>query len=161
MNRVIGFDHKLQLDWLDATVGLCQESLDPGVVVGHLRQKLNSEIGGTEARRKTTTVLLRIWVKVPSKGSYRRAIVLRGITAIAMLSRNEEALNILDEALTHKLWRVWLAACRAVREVGGLLREGLPPRLEQRLRHIAQREQARGIRVCAELALEEAGRGRT
>ena len=99
----------------------------------------------------------------PRDGSagYRRAIVLKGITAIAMLSGNEEALNILDEALTHKLWRVRLAACRAVREVGGLLREGLPPRSEQRLRHIAQREQARGIRVCAELALEEAGRGRT
>ncbi|MBC8262711.1 MAG: HEAT repeat domain-containing protein [Anaerolineales bacterium] len=99
----------------------------------------------------------------PRDGSagYRRAIVLKGITAIALLSGNEEALDILDEALTHKLWRVRLAACRAIREVGGLSPRGLPPRLEQRLRHIVQHEQARGIRLCAELALEEAGPGGT
>ncbi len=72
MNRIIGFDRKLQLDWLDAAVGLCQENLNPGVVAGHLRQKLESEIAGTEARRKTTTVLLRIWVNVPAEYSHLR-----------------------------------------------------------------------------------------
>ena len=72
MNKIIGFDRKLQLDWLDATVGLCQKNLDPGVVAGHLRQKLESEIAGTEARRKTTTVLLRIWVNVPAEYSHLR-----------------------------------------------------------------------------------------
>lgn len=72
MNRIIGLDRKLQLDWLDATVGLCQGSLDPGVVADRLRQKLESEIVGTEARRKTTTVLLRIWVNVPPEYSHLR-----------------------------------------------------------------------------------------
>ena len=72
MNRIIGFDRKLQLDWLDATVGLCQGSLNPGVVADNLRQKLESEIAGTEARRKTTTVLLRIWVNVPAEYSHLR-----------------------------------------------------------------------------------------
>jgi len=67
MNRMIGFDRKLQLDWLDATVGLCQESLDPGVIAGRLRQHLADEVEGTEARRKTITVLLRIWVNVPAE----------------------------------------------------------------------------------------------
>lgn len=67
MNRFIGFDRKLQLDWLDATVGCCQKSLDPGIVAGHLRQRLESKVTGTEARRKTITVLLRIWVNVPAK----------------------------------------------------------------------------------------------
>jgi len=67
MNRFIGFDRKLQLGWLDATVGCCQESPDPGVVAGHLRQRLESKVAGTEARRKTITVLLRIWVNVPAK----------------------------------------------------------------------------------------------
>jgi len=65
MNRIIGFDRKLQLDWLDATAGLCQESLDSGIVAARLHQQLESEIGGLEARRKTITVLLRIWVNVP------------------------------------------------------------------------------------------------
>jgi hypothetical protein len=102
MNRFIGFDRRLQLDWLDATVGLCQESqlapggcglcqpdvtrppitdrlgargyfsiqqenLDPGVIAGRLHRQLESKVAGTEARRKTITVLLRIWVNVPEK----------------------------------------------------------------------------------------------
>ena len=72
MNRIIGFDRKLQLDWLDATVGLCQESPDPGIVAARLHQQLESEIGGSEARRKTITVLLRIWVNVPAEYGHLR-----------------------------------------------------------------------------------------
>jgi hypothetical protein len=72
MKQMIGFDRKLDLDWLDATVGLCQESLDPGAVAGQLRQKLAYEIAGDEARRKTIGVLLRIWVNVPAKVSRLR-----------------------------------------------------------------------------------------
>ena len=72
MKQMIGFDRKLDLDWLDATVALCQESLDPGVVAGQLRQKLAYEIAGDEARRKTIGVLLRIWVNVPAKVSRLR-----------------------------------------------------------------------------------------
>lgn len=67
MNRLIGFDRKLQLDWLDATVGLCQESLDSSIVAARLHQRLESEIEGSEARCKTITVLLRIWVNVTLK----------------------------------------------------------------------------------------------
>jgi len=65
MNRMIGFDRKVQLDWLDITVGLCQRGLDPDTIARHLKQKLEREIAGSEARRKTVTVLLRIWVNVP------------------------------------------------------------------------------------------------
>lgn len=72
MKQMIGFDRRLELDWLDATVGLCQESLDPGVVAGQLRQKLAHEITGDEARRKTVTVLLRTWVNVPMEASQLR-----------------------------------------------------------------------------------------
>lgn len=67
MNKFIGFDRRLQLCWLDATVSLCQETLDPTVISGRLWQRLELEIAGTEARRKTRTVLLRIWVKVPEE----------------------------------------------------------------------------------------------
>jgi hypothetical protein len=64
VNKFIGFDRRLQLGWLDATVGLCQETLDPTAISERLLQRLELEIAGTEARRKTRTVLLRIWVKV-------------------------------------------------------------------------------------------------
>ena len=65
MNRMIGFDRELQLDWLDHTVGLCRESLEPGIVAAQLESSLTDQVTGAEARRKTITVLLRIWVKVP------------------------------------------------------------------------------------------------
>jgi len=83
MNRIIGFDRRLQLDWLDATVGLCQETLDPGVVAKHLRQRLEREIAGTEAQRKTITVLLRIWVNVPGGDSRLRDEALQLVAQIA------------------------------------------------------------------------------
>ncbi len=67
MPQMIGFDRRLELDWLDTTVGLCQESIDPRIVADHLRKRLEGEIAGTEARRKTITVLLRIWVNIPSE----------------------------------------------------------------------------------------------
>jgi hypothetical protein len=67
MNRIIGFDRELQLDWLDHVVGLCQESLEPTKVAAQLESSLADEVTGAEARRKTITVLLRIWVKVPAE----------------------------------------------------------------------------------------------
>jgi hypothetical protein len=67
MNQMIGFDRKIQLAWLDSTVGLCQQRLAPDCIAKNLKQKLASEIAGAEARRKTVTVLLRLWVNVPEK----------------------------------------------------------------------------------------------
>ena len=67
MNRRIGFDRKLQLDWMDRTIGLCQDELEPRVVAERLDSMLADEIVGSEARRKTTTVLLRIWANVPKE----------------------------------------------------------------------------------------------
>ncbi len=82
MSRVIGFDRRLQLDWLDTTTGFCQEGLDPSVVAGHLRQRLAGEIEGSEARRKTITVLLRIWVNVPEEYRFLRDEALQLATQV-------------------------------------------------------------------------------
>lgn len=65
MNRMIGFDRSLRLDWLDVTVGLCQQELDLNTIAQRLQQKLEAEITGSEARRKTITVLVRVWANVP------------------------------------------------------------------------------------------------
>jgi len=66
MNRIIGFDRKIQLDWLDATVGLCQEDLDFDIMAERLHRQLENKVAGPESRRKTITVLLRLWAKVPT-----------------------------------------------------------------------------------------------
>jgi hypothetical protein len=81
-SAIVGFDRRLQLDWLDVTVSLCQESLDPGVVADQLRRKLEHEIKGVEARRKTVTVLLRVWVNVPAGDTDLRDEALRLATQI-------------------------------------------------------------------------------
>jgi hypothetical protein len=81
-SAIVGFDRRLQLDWLDVTVGLCQESLDPGIVAEQLRRKLEHEIAGAEARRKTITVLLRIWVNVPAGDTDLRDEALQLATQI-------------------------------------------------------------------------------
>lgn len=92
MNRIVGFDRRLQLDWLDATVGLCQETLDPSAIAEHLRQRLEREIAGTEAQRKTITVLLRIWVNVPEGDSRLR----------------DEALQLAAQIVSEeRLWLHW------------------------------------------------------
>ena len=95
----------------------------------------------------------------PHDGSagHRRSIVLRGIATIAVLSSNAEALALLEEALTHKTPRVRLAACRALADVAGLARVGLPAVLAARLDHVARQDHARDVRVSAALALEAAG----
>jgi len=87
MNRIIGFDRRLQLNWLDATVGLCQESLDASVVADHLRQKLEREIAGVEARRKTITVLLRIWANVSIEDKHLRDEALQLVTKVSLEDR--------------------------------------------------------------------------
>jgi hypothetical protein len=64
MNRIIGFDRKVQLDWLDYTIGLCQDGLARGILAGRLDNRLSGEIASSEGRRKTGIVLRRIWANV-------------------------------------------------------------------------------------------------
>lgn len=67
MSQTIGFDRKLELAWLDATVGFVQRNLDPDTIAEELKGRLASEIRGDVARRKTITVLLRLWVNIPQE----------------------------------------------------------------------------------------------
>jgi hypothetical protein len=92
MNRMIGFDRKLELDWLDATVAQCQSDRDPDRVLRNLDLLLETEIIGNKARRNTLTVLMRIWVKVPEEQ-----------TEI----RNEGLALATQVAPTERLWLHW------------------------------------------------------
>ena len=83
MRQIIGFDRRLELAWLDATIGFCQQDLSASWVVRRLREHLGLEIAGEEARRKTITVLLRIWVNVPAREGYLRDEALKLATEIA------------------------------------------------------------------------------
>jgi hypothetical protein len=66
--RTIGFDRKIQLDWLDATADWAAQGLSIADVRTRLEQLLEGKLAGDgphSARGKTMTVLLHIWMLVP------------------------------------------------------------------------------------------------
>lgn len=63
MAAYIGFDRRIELDWLDETAGQMLRQSDSSVVRSHLLTYLERDIRGTEAREKTALVLSRIWVR--------------------------------------------------------------------------------------------------
>ncbi len=143
MNRIIGFDRRLRFDWLDDAVGLCRDGIEPGVIAAQLNDRLEREIAGSEARRKTVTVLLRIWVNVP--GECKR---LRG-----------EALDLAAQIQpAERLWLHWgmaLLAYPFFRDVAGTV--GHLGRLQGALGHAqVQRRmtEAWGQRTTLERAVQ-------
>jgi len=64
----IGFDRRVKLEWLDAVAWKAATETDIAEVRKYLDDFLQSECRSKEARRKTITVLTRIW------SGYRRNI---------------------------------------------------------------------------------------
>ncbi len=83
--------------------------------------------------------------------------MLKAVATIALLNQNEEALALLNEALTHKTPRVRVAACRAIRWVLGMARISLPAGVQRQLRQMARDDPAGDVQVVAKLALEDSG----
>jgi hypothetical protein len=66
--RIIGFDRKIQLAWLDATADWAAQGISVPEIRSKLHELLEKEIAGEGphgARGKTITVLLHVWVLVP------------------------------------------------------------------------------------------------
>lgn len=88
----IGFDRRVKLEWLDAAAWKAATEADITEVRKCLDDFLQSECRGKEARKKTITVLTRIWVRVPQKHR----------------SLQERALGILTEdGSDTRLWLHW------------------------------------------------------
>jgi len=67
--RIVGFDRKIQLDWLDATADWAAEGLPSAAIRSNLSQFLQDKVAGSGrrgAREKTITVLTHIWANVPN-----------------------------------------------------------------------------------------------
>ena len=67
-HRIVGFDRKIQLSWLDATAEWAAQGLCVTDIRTRLEQLLEGKVAGSgshSARGKTITVLLHIWVLVP------------------------------------------------------------------------------------------------
>lgn len=91
MAAYIGFDRRIELDWLDETAGQMMRQVEPTAVRDYLLTYLAKDIRGVEAREKTALVLSRIWVRP------RQATHLR-----------DEALTFLPTILpSERLWLHW------------------------------------------------------
>ncbi len=66
--RIIGFDRKIRLRWLDATAEWAAQGLSAPEIRAQLERLLEGQVAGDgphSARGKTMTVLLHVWVAVP------------------------------------------------------------------------------------------------
>lgn len=64
--RIVGFDRKIRLEWLDATATWAAEGCPVGEIRSRLHDLLDGTVAGAEAKVKTVTVLLHVWVNVPT-----------------------------------------------------------------------------------------------
>lgn len=102
---MIGFDRSLRLDWLDATAGISQETDDIEQIRDYLHAYLAESHPNTAARRKTITVLTRVWSRIPEPDRFHRD------RAFALLPR----LNQTDRVWLH--WGMCLLAYPFFRDV--------------------------------------------
>jgi hypothetical protein len=78
----IGFDRRIDVEWLDAAAGRVAAGHSPADVRDFLWGLLQGVVGGDtvhSARGKTLTVLMRIWVTVPPSAERLRATAVNRI----------------------------------------------------------------------------------
>ena len=66
--RIIGFDRKIRLSWLDATAEWTIQGLSAAEIRAQLERLLDGQVVGDgphSARGKTMTVLMHVWMAVP------------------------------------------------------------------------------------------------
>lgn len=114
MSRMIGFDRSLRLDWLDAAAGVSRDTRDIVQIRNYLHAYLAESYPHYTARRKTITVLTRVWSRIPESDRSHRE------RAFALLP----TLNPTDRIWLH--WGMCLLAYPffrdVVRTVGNSLR---------------------------------------
>ncbi|KAF5062959.1 hypothetical protein DSECCO2_299580 [anaerobic digester metagenome] len=105
MSQMIGFDRSLRLDWLDAAAGVSRETGDIEQIRNYLHAYLAGSYPHYTARRKTITVLTRVWSRIPESDYPQRD------RAFALLPR----LNQADRIWLH--WGMCLLAYPFFRDV--------------------------------------------
>ncbi len=80
--KIVGFDRKIELDWLDATAAQVAHGASPDEVRAYLWKMLEGSVsagssGFNSDRGKTITVLVHVWSEVPEKAEQLREFALK------------------------------------------------------------------------------------
>lgn len=65
-DRIVGFDRKIRLEWLDAAAAWTAEGCPAGEVRARLNDLLDGRVAGVKAKANTVSVLVHVWVQVPA-----------------------------------------------------------------------------------------------
>ena len=63
-DRIVGFDRKIRLEWLDAVAAWMAEGCPPSEIRSRLNDLLGGTVAGAKARVNTVSVLFHVWVQV-------------------------------------------------------------------------------------------------
>lgn len=63
--RMIGFDRKIRLEWLDEVAFYYNKTRDPQACADHIYEYLAEAMPGHRTRRNINTILKRVWTEVP------------------------------------------------------------------------------------------------
>jgi hypothetical protein len=63
-DRIVGFDRKIRLEWLDATATWIAEGAPPSEIRSRLNDLLGGTVAGAKARVNIVSVLAHVWVHV-------------------------------------------------------------------------------------------------
>lgn len=86
MSKRIGFDRMIKLEWLDVIANKKASNFKLAEIKDYLHHQLQIEHSKYEARRKTITVLLRIWESIPEEHINQRK---EALSLIHDLNQNE------------------------------------------------------------------------
>ena len=88
-HKLVGFDRKIHLSWLDATADWAAQGLPAADIRKRLDRLLDGQVAGIgshSARGKTMTVLMHVWVLVPDT-----LVPLRDDGLLLLRDRGEES----------------------------------------------------------------------
>ena len=107
-HKLVGFDRKIHLSWLDATADWASQGLPAAEIRKRLDRLLDGQVAGIgshSARGKTMTVLMHVWVLVPDT-----LVPLRDDGLLLLRDRGEDSRLPLH-------WGMCLAGYRFFRDV--------------------------------------------
>lgn len=76
MDKGIGFNRNIKLEWLDATAAFCIEMDDPAAIRQRLQPIIGQEIGSATNIRKAIDILLNIWCKYEDDHAHLHQLAL-------------------------------------------------------------------------------------